>query len=48
MLEEDALEVGVFLVGSDYVWGGGEWIVVACGLGEGVFGEAMSVVIRSI
>ena len=29
MLEEDALEVGVFLVGADYVWGGGEWIVVA-------------------
>ncbi len=30
MLEEDAFEVGVFLIGADYVWGGGEWIVITC------------------
>ena len=48
MLEEDALEVGVFLVGADYVWGGGEWIVVVCGLGEGTFGDVMSNVTRRV
>ena len=45
MLEEDAFEVGVFLVGANYVWGGSEWIVVACGLGQGVFGDVANVVI---
>ena len=48
LLEEDALEVGVFLVGADYVWGGGEWIVVMRGLGEGVFGDVRTVVVRRI
>ena len=48
MLEEDALEVGVFLVGADYIWGGGEWIVVACGLREGVLRDVVSAVIRRI
>ena len=33
MLEEDALEIGVFLVGADYVWGCGKWIIVPFGLG---------------
>ena len=48
MLEEDALEVGVFLVGADYVWGCGEWIIVPCGLGEGVLGDSRSIVIRGL
>lgn len=43
MLEEDALEVDVFLVRADYVWGGGEWIVVLRGLGKRAFGDVRSV-----
>ena len=39
MLEEDALEIEVFLVRANYVWGGGEWIVVLGGLGKGAFGD---------
>ena len=30
VLEEDALEVSVFLVCTDYVWGCGERVGVAC------------------
>ena len=43
LLEEDALEVDVFLVGTDYVWGGGEWIVVLGRLGKGAFRDVRSV-----
>ena len=46
MLKEDAFEVGVFLVGADYVWGGGEWVVVECGLNERALGDVTNVVIR--
>lgn len=47
MLEQDTLEVDVFLVGADYVWGGGEWIVVLRGLGKGAFRDVRSFSIRS-
>ena len=48
LLEEDALEVDVFLIGADYVWGGGEWIVVLGGLGKRAFGDVRSAFVRRL
>lgn len=45
LLEQDALEVGVFLVGANYIWGRRERVVVFRGLGEGRFEIVVDVVI---
>ena len=43
MLEENALEVEVFLVRADYVWGGGERIAVLGGMRNGAFRDVRNV-----
>ena len=48
LLEEDALEVDVFLVGADYVWGSGEWIVILGRLGEGAVTDIRSIFFRRL
>lgn len=48
LLEEDAMKIDVFLVGADYVWGGGERIVVLGGLGKGTFRDIRYAFVRRL